>query len=482
MKRYSSLIRKLVDATAEAEAKGTDVADILKSRCFNDTSLIRQTLMNAVCDPRFKIDADVVGYWKDEARYALEQLVEQLEKTIPLTEETAFYMLDSFLNAWLRMTFSEVIRSEKRKATFYEMPPKQEEERNVKDALDCLENMDELLGLPTKGMAKGETKKEKEKRFDKPFSSDENSQEEKKEETRQDNRRRKNVGPTSSTSMQKLEERFLQKIPQSLVELARRIGRMGENGMHKEGKFISAGKSDIAGITIGNDISAVLPSELAMLAEKRTQTVFYRNFTARRLQLFASASQSKSPNKHQDGPVIVCIDTSSSMTGEPMMVAKALAVAVAIIAWRRKRDVIMVKYSNDYECIDLGHNRSMFAEMIQFLSYVASGGNNENGLFKWLFNEIIPNHEEYDTADLLSISDFGWTYLLPETEQIILDQKKQGMRFYGLNVDSGSLFADCQLYDGSMSPMDVCDSMWIYENGECKEVKETQKTETNIEK
>ena len=70
MKRYSSLIRKLVDATAEAEVSGKDVATILKGRCFNETSIVRQTLMNAVCDPRFKIDADVVGYWKDEARNA----------------------------------------------------------------------------------------------------------------------------------------------------------------------------------------------------------------------------------------------------------------------------------------------------------------------------------------------------------------------------------------------------------------------------
>ena len=139
MKRYTPLIRKLVEATAEAEAAGTDVADVLKNRCFNETCLIRQTLMNAVCDPRFKADADVVGYWKDEARNALEQLAEQLEKINPLTEETAYYMLDQFLNAWLRMTFDEIERP--KLTNNFKIPPKKEE-KNIEEAIDFLDVID----------------------------------------------------------------------------------------------------------------------------------------------------------------------------------------------------------------------------------------------------------------------------------------------------------------------------------------------------
>lgn len=59
MKKYSSLIRKLVDSVAEAESRNEDVADVLKNRCFNDTDIVRQTLMNAVCDPRFKLKASI---------------------------------------------------------------------------------------------------------------------------------------------------------------------------------------------------------------------------------------------------------------------------------------------------------------------------------------------------------------------------------------------------------------------------------------
>lgn len=473
MKRYTPLIRKLVEVTAEAESTRTDVAEVLKNRCFHETSLIRQTLMNAVCDPRFKFDADVVGYWKDEARNALEQLAEQLEKINPLTEETAYNVLDQFLNTWLRMTFDEISRT--RATNYFEVHKDyKKEEEQLDEAIDFLDDINGQFNLPdndsneeSNAMSQeGEAQSDEKKLMDDNEGGEESvSPINKKTE--------KGRRPLNSSSMRKIENRFLQKIPQSLIELARLIGRMGESGMYKEGKFLSAGKSDIAGITIGNDISAILPSELVLLAEKRTQDIFYHNYAARRLQLFASASQSKSPKKHQDGPVIICLDTSSSMAGEPVLVAKALSVAVAIIAWRQKRDVIVVKYSDNYDYIELGHNSSKLGELTQFLSYVTSGGNNENEMFKWLFEDVKPSHEGYDTADILCVSDFGWCPLSPETINIIDEQKEQGMRFYGLNVTIDTPLADFLMDEQTMSPMDVCDSVWNYENGECKEVKKT---------
>jgi uncharacterized protein with von Willebrand factor type A (vWA) domain len=46
------------------------------------------------------------------------------------------------------------------------------------------------------------------------------------------------------------------------------------------------------------------------------ETLFLRN----------NKKHQASPKKHQGGPVIVCIDTSSSINGEPVMVAKTLAI------------------------------------------------------------------------------------------------------------------------------------------------------------
>ena len=471
MKKYAALIRKLVDATAEAEVRGEDVADILKERCFNDTDVVRQTLMNAVCDPRFKLYADVVGYWKDEARYALEQLAEQLEKAGSLTAEDAYYMLDNFLTAWLRMTFKEARRPVKSMSTF-DMSEKPET-GNVKDAINILNELEEE-STPLRSMEDPQNGY-KSKKVDKSEHEHAVSNETRDGDEELSQRAHSGDGnlPSNGMNLQRLEECYLQKLPNSLVELARRIGRMGEYGSFKTGKFMTAGKSDIAGITVGNDISAILPSELALLAERKTQNVFYHNYTARRLQLFASASQGKSTKKHKDGPVIICVDTSSSMMGEPIMVAKALAAAVAIIAWRRKRDVVMVRYSDTYDYRDLGHNHSSLKVMSRFLNGVSMAGNNEEGMFQWLFKELKPTLPAYETADILCVSDFGWMPLSDSIKEVIEEQKKTGMRFYGLNVNADNPYVSSvsDMPENVYSPMDVCDSVWTYEGGVCKEIK-----------
>jgi uncharacterized protein with von Willebrand factor type A (vWA) domain len=484
MKKYSSLIRKLVDATAEAEAHGQDVADILKHRCFNDTGLVRQTLMNAVCDPRFKLKASVVGYWRDEARNGLEQLAEQLEKMEPKTDEGAYYMLDNFLNTWLHLTF-DGYKKENPLVALLNKPANNEEKMDVDDALNFLEALEKV---EERQDGKKKISGEGDEEGGKSGNAEEESNGENMYVAKEPKNRKiegRGMKTTNSVNTMKIEDSFLSRIPLSLIRLARLIGRMGDNGIKNRGKFLTASKSDIAGITTGNDISAVVPSELSMLAEPKTQDVFYRNFTARRLQLFASASLASPAKKHHDGPVIICVDTSSSMGGEPIRTARALAIAVAIIAWRRDRDVIMVKYSDTYDYMDLGHDHSKLTDVSKFLTHVSQAGNNENAMFRWLFKDIKPNLDAYETADILCVSDFGWTTLTAETKSIIEEQKKKGMTFYGLNVQSGNpliskvnrayrMLSSNEFDFGGhdiSNPMSVCDSMWTYADGECIEVK-----------
>lgn len=93
-------------------------------------------------------------------------------------------------------------------------------------------------------------------------------------------------------------------------------------------------------------------------------------------------------------------------------------------------------------------------------------------MFRWLFEHIRPSYPDYTNADILCISDFGWTPLTTETESLIDKEKKKGMRFYGLNVldrynknvRSGNENKDIP------APMAILDSVWNYRDGECYEV------------
>ena len=110
------------------------------------------------------------------------------------------------------------------------------------------------------------------------------------------------------------------------------------------------------------------------------------------------------------------------------------------------------------------------------MKIVESGGNNENDMFQGLFNDILPTIPTYKTADVLCVSDFGWIPLSSTTIQSINEQKQLGTRFYGLNIESEmSSIIKAETGYESYPPMDICDSVWTYEKGECKEIKSFKK-------
>ena len=273
-------------------------------------------------------------------------------------------------------------------------------------------------------------------------------------------------GPTAEETRE-METKLLSSIPKSLKRLARMIGRTGGIGTTTGKTFGRASKSDISGITVGDDLNSLLPTEIAMLSEKRTQDIFYRNYAEKRLQVFASASSGEAKKEHQDGPVIICLDTSSSMNGEPATIAKMLTIAVAIYAMRRRRKVMVIKYSFNYEYETFKSMKRDKDKLMEFLSWHGVGGNDENRMFSYLFGKRLPKEPAYDTADILCISDFGWCYLCEEVQEMIAKAKEGGMKFYGLAVN---------LYNprsmGIMEAMNICDSKWQWEGGECVEITE----------
>ena len=266
------------------------------------------------------------------------------------------------------------------------------------------------------------------------------------------------------------ENKFLRSIPKELLRLAKLIGRSGSEGFQEGGTFPTATKSDITGITVGDNLNALLPSELAMLSSPATQDVFYRNFVSKRLQVFASASSGTAPEKHQDGPVIICLDTSGSMIGEKVDVACALTIAVTIIAQRRHRSVLVIKYSDWHFLMKITNIHRQMGELVCFLSKYSGMGNNENELFRWVFDDILPSEKAFDTADILCVTDFGWDELLPETKAKIREAKDGGLLFYGLNILGTGEDCDRSFHDYCADMMrDVCDSLWCYRNGKCWE-------------
>ena len=506
--KYSALIRKLVKASEEANWRNVDVADILKERCVMDIDIIRQTLMSCVCDPRFRMHVCKVPQWSILARRKLETFAKHLESIDGLNDGLAILEMNEMLSEWFDEVLTLVERKAEGKLHFCSIKESEAHttytDESIENALEDfvngekIENESDPLSLLWSGeqthdslgmLSDGKSEEEPDKNSDNDedgnvFDTDnmavhESGEEEGKneddeqEQSEQIKRNHKGIAGGAGYD-RKLEDRFFANVPPSLIQLAREIGRADNACEKPSGNFVSASKSDIAGITTGNELSCVLPSELALMADPFTENIFYKNYVTKNLQLFASKSTSGNSKKHHDGPVIICLDTSGSMRGEPVIVAKALTFAVCIIAQRTQRKVIVIKYSESHKHIFLSNIGNQRKELMDFLSVAEEGGNNEDELFRWIFTDILPGQEEYENGDILCISDFGWMPISPEVMKLIQESKQKNMKFFGLCIGGDDLVGYTRtVFDEAKAgqPSDVIDSLWEYCNNRCVETK-----------
>ena len=475
----------------DARWQDKDVAERLKERSTDDTDLIRQMLMNAVCDPRFKMHVNGYPSWRSLAERQVESFAESLQALPDLNENEALHRLDEMLDAWMRRSI-EVDRSYNDERLGYNLLKGHsgadiQRIRRVLDELMMEEDEKDFIPISDKNegstdelklgwsITKPRSKTPKNDAGVGDIDEDKVWGNSDGQELPDDDTRPLSIG--KGTERQKvLEDRFLTNVPSSLVKLAKIIGRSGDGIMSSSGSFSSSSKSDIGGITTGNDLSSLLPTELALLAEPATQSGFYKNYATRRLQVFASTSRDTKGKKHRDGPIIICMDTSGSMKGEPVLVAKALTMAICIIAQRNRRPVLVVRYSDGHELFRLHNIGVEKKNILDFLSVVGTGGNDEDELFRWLFTDIMPNEGDYDSADVLCISDFGWISVGKKSMDLIDNEKQKGMSFYGLRVSQDKrassydfAFDSAKITRGHYDS--IIDSMWEYANGEASKIR-----------
>lgn len=429
----------------------------------------QEAAVKVVSNPYFLAGRKRDGAWYARVESELEDFAARIDAMLNPTEDSINEEIRQFLEELLNRNLGTDLKpgpQEKQEQEEEEEEDNEENDENVDkeredadsgeqnkipdDITDLLEDLMKSIGRPDTG-------------------NEEDEEKEKENET--DNEEQFGIGAGNSKEENlRRENRFLRSIPKDLLKLAKLIGRSGSVDFKPSGHFPTAAKSDITGITIGDNLSSLLPSETALLSCSATQPTFYHNYVEKRLQIFASASSGNAPVTHQDGPVIICLDTSGSMRGEKVEIACNLTMAITIIAQRRKRDVLVVKYSDWHFLLKVTKLSRQREDLEKFLSSYQGRGNAENELFRWLFKDILPNEKAFYTADILCITDFGWTPLNDYTIKLIESFKRKGMIFYGLNV----LGFEKWSFDSMTT---VCDSLWKWSSNHLEEMN-TQKKGT----
>ena len=429
----------------------------------------QEAAVKVVSNPYFLAGRKRDGAWYARVESELEDFAARIDAMLNPTEDS--------INEEIRQFLEELLN--RNLGTDLKPGPQEKQEQEEEEEEDNEEN-DEIVDKEREDANSGEQNKIPDditdlledlmKSIGRPDTGNEED-EEKEKENETDNEEQFGIGAGNSKEENlRRENRFLRSIPKDLLKLAKLIGRSSSVDFKLSGHFPTAAKSDITGITIGDNLSSLLPSETALLSCPATQPTFYHNYVEKRLQIFASASSGNAPVTHQDGPVIICLDTSGSMRGEKVEIACNLTMAITIIAQRRKRDVLVVKYSDWHFLLKVTKLSRQREDLEKFLSSYQGRGNAENELFRWLFKDILPNEKAFYTADILCITDFGWTPLNDYTIKLIESFKRKGMIFYGLNV----LGFEKWSFDSMTT---VCDSLWKWSSNHLEEMN-TQKKGT----
>lgn len=257
--------------------------------------------------------------------------------------------------------------------------------------------------------------------------------------------------------------RIQNKYPE-IGEVARRMGRTVEEEGHDHitvqagfhFKIDHSSGSDIEGITVGNDINALLPIELTHYADEELENLFYKKFLTRRLQTFRYRSELNKPSRklHQQravrkGPMIVCIDSSASMYGVPQKIEASLLSKLEQTAEELKRDCFLIDFSVSIRPIDLharkqkrlmeriGLKTEKDAEFVRGEFPFIGGGTDAEKMLRLTFALLEDDNNTYMNADVLWVTDF----LIPRTTEELMNRfheyKKFSTRFYGFQIGEG---------------------------------------------
>lgn len=193
----------------------------------------------------------------------------------------------------------------------------------------------------------------------------------------------------------------------------------------------------------GNDLQHLLPSETAILSERRTESLFYYKYATGQLQLFANRPKNESQFKTEQtqkkkprlekGPIIVAVDTSASMSGRPMEIAYAVLLQLLRLARKQKRKIFLMSFSVSAKFLDLSLPQN-WMQLKYFLEDRFSGGTDGETMLNLSIKML--QSKAFSMADVLIISDFYFSLPKDSTRKKMLEEHNKGTCFYGLKIDS----------------------------------------------
>ncbi|KAL9188343.1 hypothetical protein ACHAXT_006721 [Thalassiosira profunda] len=261
-------------------------------------------------------------------------------------------------------------------------------------------------------------------------------------------------------------QRRLAAMPE-LRELLSRLGRRASSTGSDRCKFRprkrSASKDDmigvemdpldptsVAGLTYSGRLTSMLPSEAVLLrSQRRTlRWLFLAKKAESKLLSYELSGWTDVPTlplpqtrrsvelpSAAGGPLVICLDTSHSMSGMRENLSKAVVLASVSAAHSQGRECRIVSFSSESNAVEISNatcDANGICRLLDFLSYSFGGGTDVTGALKYAM-EVMEN--DLASSDLLLVSDGE----LPSVSSIVLAKleglkQQTGLEVHGLLV------------------------------------------------
>ncbi|GIW40728.1 MAG: VWA domain-containing protein [Candidatus Binatia bacterium] len=158
--------------------------------------------------------------------------------------------------------------------------------------------------------------------------------------------------------------------------LSRMIGRMREQARALRRRMYERASEETFEVELGSSLDRLLPAELGLLRHGTFRRDFYRRLVEGRLLEYSIRARGEKGR----GPMVVCLDGSSSMAGEKEIWSKAVTLTLLDVARRQRRRFRSICFSSadaPLEVFDL--NRGGLYEpdlerILELAEYFPGGG------------------------------------------------------------------------------------------------------------
>jgi uncharacterized protein with von Willebrand factor type A (vWA) domain len=225
------------------------------------------------------------------------------------------------------------------------------------------------------------------------------------------------------------------------------------------------------GVERSGSIARMLPSEAVLLRHPKLRLIWFARHAERTLLSYEEQEvlcetvmaerrdwrptvQRRPERRLELGPIIVCVDTSGSMQGEPEQVAKAVVLEAMRTAHAQKRPCRVFSFGGPGEVVEreLPVDDRGIGQAIEFLNQSFHGGTDISEPLEQAMARIVD--APWRHADLLIASDGEFGAVRTTVERVRAAKREQGLRIQGI------LIGDRE----TIGMLEVCDDIfWVHD-------------------